>query len=173
MSNDPSKTRERSLERQDPRSALPELREAMVPLAYAEKTMTALLRLHEDLSEEKERRIDLYRRLMDREQQLAELKAYVRLLEAERERGSAPAAAAAAPAPEAAPAPAATPAPSASKTQAPAGATPQQGAAPSSPQRAPAARNPARRAPLPSEPGLSTAPLLAWSPANSRTEDEG
>lgn len=55
----------------------------MVPVAYAEKTMSTLLRLHEDLVEEKERRIDLYRRLMDREQELAELRAYVRLLEAE------------------------------------------------------------------------------------------
>lgn len=57
--------------------------EPMVPVAYAEKTMSTLLRLHEDLVEEKERRIDLYRRLMDREQELAELRAYVRLLEAE------------------------------------------------------------------------------------------
>lgn len=55
----------------------------MVPVAYAEKTMSSLLRLHEELVEEKERRIDLYRRLMDREQELAELRAYVRLLEGE------------------------------------------------------------------------------------------
>lgn len=57
--------------------------EAVVPVAYAEKTMNTLLRLHEDLVEEKERRIDLYRRLMDREQELAELRAYVSLLEGE------------------------------------------------------------------------------------------
>lgn len=64
-----------------------------MPVAYAEKTMHSLLRLHEDLMEEKERRIDLYRRLMDREQELAELRAYVRLLEAEMERAEAPKAA--------------------------------------------------------------------------------
>jgi len=60
-----------------------EIREPTVPVAYAEKTMSTLLRLHEELVEEKERRIDLYRRLLDREQELAELRAYVRLLEAE------------------------------------------------------------------------------------------
>lgn len=86
MSHD-EKRKPGGLERRDaaPRE-LEELREPMVPLAYAEKTMSSLLRLHEDLVEEKERRIDLYRRLMDREQQLAELKAYVRLLEAEKAR---------------------------------------------------------------------------------------
>lgn len=61
-----------------------------MPVAYAEKTMHSLLRLHEDLMEEKERRIDLYRRLMDREQELAELRAYVRLLEGEMKRVEAP-----------------------------------------------------------------------------------
>ncbi|HWV38697.1 MAG TPA: hypothetical protein VN033_09515 [Vulgatibacter sp.] len=54
-----------------------------VPVSYAEKAMSSLLRLHDELVEEKERRIDLYRRLMDREQQLAEVRAYVQLLEAE------------------------------------------------------------------------------------------
>ncbi len=57
--------------------------DAQVPVAYAEKAMSSLLRLHDDLVEEKERRIDLYRRLMDREQQLAEIRAYVQLLESE------------------------------------------------------------------------------------------
>lgn len=52
-------------------------------MAYAEKTMSALLRLHDELVEEKEKRIDLYRRLMDREQQLAEIRSYVQLLETE------------------------------------------------------------------------------------------
>ncbi|HEY0839778.1 MAG TPA: hypothetical protein VGD74_06295 [Vulgatibacter sp.] len=54
-----------------------------VPVSYAEKAMSSLLRLHDELVEEKERRIDLYRRLMDREQQLAEVRAYVQLLESE------------------------------------------------------------------------------------------
>jgi len=94
-----------------------EPREPTVPVAYAEKTMSTLLRLHEELVEEKERRIDLYRRLLDREQELAELRAYVRLLEAElarreerptgiepvRREEAAPAIAAARPAEEAAP----------------------------------------------------------------------
>ena len=58
-------------------------RESLVPASYAEKAMSSLLRLHEDLVEEKEKRIDLYRRLMEREQSLAEFRAYVKLLEGE------------------------------------------------------------------------------------------
>jgi hypothetical protein len=54
----------------------------MVPLGYAEKTMASLLQLHSDLVQEKERRVDLYRRLMEREQVIAELRSYVRVLEA-------------------------------------------------------------------------------------------
>src|SRR5215510_649355 len=54
---------------------------AMVPIGYAEKSMASLMQLHAELMEEKERRVDLYRRLMDKEQALAELKMYVRLLE--------------------------------------------------------------------------------------------
>src|SRR5499427_6199923 len=54
---------------------------AMVPIGYAEKSMASLMQLHGELMEEKERRVDLYRRLMDKEQALAELKMYVRLLE--------------------------------------------------------------------------------------------
>jgi hypothetical protein len=53
----------------------------MVPMGYAEKSMASLMQLHAELMEEKERRVDLYRRLMDKEQALAELKMYVRLLE--------------------------------------------------------------------------------------------
>ncbi len=53
----------------------------MVPQSYAEKAMASLMQLHSDLMEEKERRVDLYRRLMEKEQQLAELKMYVKLLE--------------------------------------------------------------------------------------------
>src|SRR5215472_9940814 len=54
---------------------------AMVPIGYAEKSMASLMQLHTELMDEKERRVDLYRRLMDKEQALAELKMYVRLLE--------------------------------------------------------------------------------------------
>jgi hypothetical protein len=54
---------------------------AMVPAGYAEKSMASLMQLHAELMDEKERRVDLYRRLMDKEQSLAELKMYVRLLE--------------------------------------------------------------------------------------------
>lgn len=78
----------------------------MVPQSYAEKAMASLMQLHSDLMEEKERRVDLYRRLMEKEQALAELKMYVKLLE---ER-SAPKAEVA-PAPPPAPAQAVTPPP--------------------------------------------------------------
>ncbi len=54
---------------------------AMVPIGYAEKSMASLMQLHTELMDEKERRVDLYRRLMDKEQALAELKMYVQLLE--------------------------------------------------------------------------------------------
>ena len=54
---------------------------AMVPIGYAEKSMASLMQLHSELMDEKERRVDLYRRLMDKEQALAELKMYVQLLE--------------------------------------------------------------------------------------------
>ncbi len=52
-----------------------------VPASYAEKAMASLMQLHGELMEEKERRVDLYRRLMEKEQALAELKMYVKLLE--------------------------------------------------------------------------------------------
>jgi hypothetical protein len=54
---------------------------SLVPLGYAEKSMASLMQLHSELMNEKERRVDLYRRLMDKEQALAELKMYVALLE--------------------------------------------------------------------------------------------
>ncbi len=79
----------------------------MVPQSYAEKAMASLMQLHSDLMEEKERRVDLYRRLMEKEQQLAELKMYVKLLE---ER-NAPKAEAAPPPPPPAPVQAVTPPP--------------------------------------------------------------
>src|SRR5713101_9588030 len=54
---------------------------AMVPIGYAEKAMASLMQLHSELMDEKERRVDLYRRLMDKEQVVAELRMYVQLLE--------------------------------------------------------------------------------------------
>ncbi|PZR16084.1 MAG: hypothetical protein DI536_07260 [Archangium gephyra] len=54
----------------------------LVPASYAEKTMASLMQLHGELMDEKERRVDLFRRLMEREQALAELKMYVKVLEA-------------------------------------------------------------------------------------------
>jgi len=63
----------------------------MVPQSYAEKAMASLMQLHSDLMEEKERRVDLYRRLMEKEQQLAELKMYVKLLEERKADAAAPA----------------------------------------------------------------------------------
>lgn len=52
-----------------------------VPIDYAEKAMGSLMQLHSELMEEKERRVDLYRRLMEREQAVAELRMYVKILE--------------------------------------------------------------------------------------------
>lgn len=52
-----------------------------VPASYAEKAMASLMQLHGELMDEKERRVELYRRLMEREQALAELKMYVKMLE--------------------------------------------------------------------------------------------
>jgi hypothetical protein len=54
---------------------------AVVPQGYAEKAMASLMQLHDELMHEKERRVELVRSLMEREQQVAELKAYVRMLE--------------------------------------------------------------------------------------------
>jgi hypothetical protein len=62
----------------------------MVPQSYAEKAMASLMQLHSDLMEEKERRVDLYRRLMEKEQQLAELKMYVKLLEEKKAEAAPP-----------------------------------------------------------------------------------
>lgn len=52
-----------------------------VPAVFAEKAMASLMQLHGELMDEKERRVDLYRRLMEKEQSLAELKMYVKVLE--------------------------------------------------------------------------------------------
>ena len=54
----------------------------MVPAGYAEKAMASLMQLHSELMSEKEKRVDLFRQLMEREQALTELKAYVKQLEA-------------------------------------------------------------------------------------------
>jgi hypothetical protein len=75
----------------------------LVPASYAEKTMASLMQLHAELMDEKERRVDLYRRLMEREQALAELKMYVKVLE-ERLTPSTPVAPVSAPGRDAAPA---------------------------------------------------------------------
>ncbi|GMU61670.1 MAG: hypothetical protein IT380_05735 [Myxococcales bacterium] len=53
----------------------------LVPAGYAEKAMASLMQLHSELMDEKERRVELFRRLMEREQALAELKMYVKVLE--------------------------------------------------------------------------------------------
>ena len=53
----------------------------LVPASYAEKAMASLMQLHSELMDEKERRVELFRRLMEKEQALAELKMYVKLLE--------------------------------------------------------------------------------------------
>lgn len=52
-----------------------------VPASYAEKAMASLMQLHSELMDEKERRVELYRTLMEKEQALAELKLYVKMLE--------------------------------------------------------------------------------------------
>lgn len=54
---------------------------SLVPQGYAEKAMASLMQLHTELMEEKERRVDLYRRVMEKEQVIAELRMYVKLLE--------------------------------------------------------------------------------------------
>jgi hypothetical protein len=54
---------------------------ALVPTDFAEKAMASLMQLHSELMDEKERRVDLYRRLMEKEQAVAELRMYVKLLE--------------------------------------------------------------------------------------------
>jgi len=53
-----------------------------VPMYYAERSMATIMRLHDELMTEKERCIDLQRRLMSKEQAYAEIEYYARLLEA-------------------------------------------------------------------------------------------
>ena len=53
----------------------------MVPGEFAEKAMASLMQMHTELMDEKERRVELYRKLMEREQTVAELRMYVKMLE--------------------------------------------------------------------------------------------
>jgi hypothetical protein len=53
----------------------------MVPGDFAEKAMASLMQMHSELMDEKERRVELFRKLMEREQIVAELRMYVKLLE--------------------------------------------------------------------------------------------
>lgn len=76
---------------------------ALVPQSYAEKAMASLMQLHSELMDEKERRVDLFRRLMEREQALAELRMYVQVLEEKLKGSHAPANERPAPAAPAAP----------------------------------------------------------------------
>src|SRR5216684_962661 len=64
------------LREKEPESSAP-----LVPMSYAEKAMASLMRLHGELMDEKERRVDLYRRLMEKDQAVAELRMYVSVLE--------------------------------------------------------------------------------------------
>lgn len=62
-------------------SLAPQVPQSAVPQGYAEKAMASLMQLHTELMDEKERRVELYRRLMEREQSLAELRSYTKALE--------------------------------------------------------------------------------------------
>jgi len=64
-----------------PPPAAPQPRLSLVPEGYAQKAMASLMQLHTELMDEKERRVELHRRLMEKEQALAELRMYVKLLE--------------------------------------------------------------------------------------------
>ncbi|MEN9799595.1 MAG: hypothetical protein RL653_3292 [Pseudomonadota bacterium] len=61
-----------------------------VPVSYAEKTMASLLQLHTELMEEKERRVELYRRLVEKDEALAELRYQVKILEDRLRRAEGP-----------------------------------------------------------------------------------
>ena len=71
------------------RDELTKAPEGLVPSSYAEKAMASLLRLHDELMDEKNARLALYEKLMEKEQSLAELKGYVRLLEEKLSRSAA------------------------------------------------------------------------------------
>ena len=71
----------------------------MVPGDFAEKAMASLMSMHTELMDEKERRVELYRKLMEREQTVAELRMYIRVLEEKMEPVSRPVPVAAPPPP--------------------------------------------------------------------------
>jgi hypothetical protein len=75
----------------------------MVPGDFAEKAMASLMSMHTELMDEKERRVELYRKLMEREQTVAELRMYIRLLEEKLEPKPEPVAQVSRPQPVAAP----------------------------------------------------------------------
>ena len=58
-------------------------RAEVVPVSYAERAMNSLMAMHNDLVAEKERSLDLTRRLMEERQAQAELQSYITLLESE------------------------------------------------------------------------------------------
>jgi hypothetical protein len=91
----------------------------LVPASYAEKAMASIMQLHTELMDEKERRVDLFRKLMEREQALAELKMYMKVLEEElaRSRAQGPTAAVVARPAEQAPTPQPVSAPPARKVE--------------------------------------------------------
>lgn len=64
----------------DPLALAPQQNQ-LVPAGYAEKAMASLMQLHSELMEEKERRVQLHTTLLQREQALAEMKHYVKMLE--------------------------------------------------------------------------------------------
>jgi hypothetical protein len=97
--------------------------EALVPAGFAEKAMASLMQLHTELVDEKERRVELYRRLMEREQTVADLRMYVKLLEERMARAAGPSPAPPAPSQKAPPRPAQAPA----QATAPARAGPETG----------------------------------------------
>jgi hypothetical protein len=62
---------------------------SFVPEGYAQKAMASLMQLHTELMGEKERRVELFRQLMEKEQAIAELKMYVKVLEERLEKKAA------------------------------------------------------------------------------------
>ncbi len=55
--------------------------DAVVPQAFADRAMASIMYLHRELAAEKDRAVWLYRTLLERDQALAELWAYVHALE--------------------------------------------------------------------------------------------
>ncbi len=103
--------------------------QGLVPSGFAEKAMASLMQMHGELMEEKERRVELHRRLMEREQALAEMRMYVQLLEDRLHASTQPA-----PAPASAPEPIA---PVAAPVEASKAPVPEAAPAPRAPAQAP------------------------------------